>query len=266
MKEARNSLRFLGWHRVCVAKIFARIRIANEIHRGQRKMNMWLKASVAAAGMILLMGQAHANTILNFEDGEYPGLVAMGNSPGSPVPISAQLSNQFLSIFGASFSSNSAFVAVVNHSPTLTPSPPNVIGGTSDGALNYNSPIFVTFFLPSDTSMLATTDFVQVLGDLFPLNSGTATLTAFDAVGNQIGSTTAADAGAPGTGLTLSLSLVGIHSVEITETSATVGFDNFEFGNLTAVPTDVSVPEPLTLSIFGAGVAGAVALRRRKKI
>lgn len=31
------------------------------------------------------------------------------------------------------------------------------------------------------------------------------------------------------------------------------------------VPTSTAVPEPLTLSLFGAGLAGAVAMRRRKK-
>jgi hypothetical protein len=34
-------------------------------------------------------------------------------------------------------------------------------------------------------------------------------------------------------------------------------------GNLTM--TVAQVPEPLTLSVFGAGLAGAAAIRRRKK-
>jgi PEP-CTERM motif len=227
-------------------------------------MNFSLKAAVAITTM-MIAGHTQANTILNFENGEFTGLVAMGNSPGSPVPASAQLSNQFLSTFGASFSSGSNFVAVVDHDATFTPSPPNVIGGTAGGNLSYNTPIFVSFFIPANTATLAMTNFVQVLGDLIPLGSGTATLTAFNAVGTQIGSVTEPDVGPLGTGLTLSLSVAGIHSVEITETSGTVGFDNFEFGALTAVPSLSAVPEPSTWAMMILGFAGIGFMAYRRK-
>ena len=36
-------------------------------------------------------------------------------------------------------------------------------------------------------------------------------------------------------------------------------------GTVVGTPPPAGVPEPITLSIFGAGVAGAVVLRRRKK-
>ena len=238
---------------------------------GERRMSNRIRASVVAAMTAMLAGQAHADTILNFENGEFPGLVAMGNSPGAAVPTSAQLSNQFLASVGASFSSGTGFVAVVDHDAVYTPSPPNVIGGTSGGALDYNSPIFVAFFLPSDTSTPAITNFVQVLGDLIPDNSGSATLTAFDASGTQIGSITQPDFGPPGTGLTLSLSVAGIHSLEITEITGTIGFDNFEFGDLTAVPAVAGsasgVPEPATWTVMLLGLAGVgfMAHRRRSK-
>lgn len=39
----------------------------------------------------------------------------------------------------------------------------------------------------------------------------------------------------------------------------------FEFDNVAYSADPVSVPEPLTLSLFGAGLAGAAAMRRRKK-
>jgi|SRR5690242_20548012 len=56
-------------------------------------------------------------------------------------------------------------------------------------------------------------------------------------------------------------------------TVSALGLTNFgQFGNsyieaadFTEVGT-VGVPEPLTLSLFGAGLAGAVAMRRRKKV
>jgi PEP-CTERM motif len=46
------------------------------------------------------------------------------------------------------------------------------------------------------------------------------------------------------------------------------GVDNFAFSEAAVfdpVSTPVSTPEPLTLSLFGAGLAGAVAMRRRSK-
>ena len=69
-------------------------------------------------------------------------------------------------------------------------------------------------------------------------------------------------------GSTGALDVVGVTDVGASIASATIfagnngfddiGVDDVRFGPVTAVP------EPLTLSIFGAGVVGAAALRRRK--
>jgi hypothetical protein len=210
-------------------------------------------ATLFALAATLIASHAQADTLLTFED---PQFTAMSNSPGSAVPVSAQLSNQYLAVNGALFASGAGYVAIVDHDPVFTPSPPNVIGGTNaNGTLNYDAPIFVSFFLPSSTSTLAITNSVKVLGDLIPLGSGSATLTAFDAFGNVIGTNTQPDTGPIGTGLTLSITTSGIHSVEITETNDTIGFDNFQFGPLSAVPTS-AVPEPSTWAMILLGFAG----------
>jgi hypothetical protein len=63
----------------------------------------------------------------------------------------------------------------------------------------------------------------------------------------------------------LALSLAGIHSVSFSGTSQKVGFDNFEFGDLSA-PGGGAVPEPTSwaLMILGLGGAGAMLRRRRQ--
>ena len=105
-------------------------------------MNHLIKVTFAVA-TLALAGQAHAATIITFEEA---GLVAMGNSPGTVVPVGAQLSNQFLATNGVSFSSGAGYAAVVDHGqlPIYTPTPPNLIGGTTAGGnLDYSATIVV---------------------------------------------------------------------------------------------------------------------------
>ena len=215
--------------------------------------------AVMAAAIATLAVPAAANTLITFET-----LPGMGNAPGAPVPLASQLSTQFLATNGVTFSSGAGYVAVVDHVPgcggTCTPTPPNIIGGTAaNGTLDYNAPITASFFSTANTGVKATTGFVKVLGETFP-DGSTVTLEAFGVGGNLIGSVSVSEGTVFGQGATLSLSLAGIQSVRISSNSGTVGFDNFEFGDLTAV-----VPEPASwaMMIAGFGLAGAAARRRR---
>lgn len=217
-------------------------------------------AFLFASAAISFAAPVSATTTLTFDT-----LIAMPNSSGSPVPVVSQLSTTYLSTNGVSFSSGSAFVAVVDHyfDPAATPTPPNIIAGTNAaGQIDYNAPIVAAFFNPANTGQKATTNFVKVLADRFPLGSGFVTLEAFDIGGNLLGTISAPDTGPIGTGASLNLSLSGIHSVRFFSNNRTVGFDNFEFGDLTV---GGAVPEPATwtMLIAGFGTVG-FAMRRRR--
>ena len=230
-------------------------------------MRSQLQTALWAATAALLLSAGAASASVNLITFEEPGITAMSNSQGAAVPVGAQLSNLFLNTLGASFSSGAGYVAVVDHGfPALTPTAPNIIGGTNaDGTLNYGALITVSFYDPTNTGNQATTDHVKVLGDLYPLGFGTVTLSAFDRFGAFLGSVTDTDDKPFGQGPVLELNLAGIQSVTFGGTSGTVGFDNFEFNTVTAAPLAGGVPEPASwaLMIAGFGLAGA-SLRRRR--
>ncbi len=183
-----------------------------------------------AAVLGLAASLASADTLITFE--EAVGITAMANS-FVVVPQSARLSDQYLAM-GALFSSTAGHVAVVDHyppDPAATPTPPNIIGGVrADGVLDYAAPVEIRFVMPGNAAVLATTSSVSVLVDRFPQNAGTITMTAFDAGGAVLGSVSAADVGAIGTGASLSLSLAGIHRVVLSNDNGTAGYDNVGFG------------------------------------
>jgi len=221
----------------------------------------------ATAGIMLSTSTQSATVTIDFDS-----LPAMNNSPGSSVPIANQLSDQFVTINGASFQSQAEYVAVVDHNTPpgcgltecLTVSMPNIIGGVrSDGTLSYGTPITISFFVPSNPTTKGITDVVSIRGDMVPLAGATATMEAFNAAGQSIGTATANDTS---DGLSLSINASGIHSLMLTQNSAsgtidgTIGFDNLEFNEVTAVPV------PAGVWLFGSGLLGLIRIARRKKV
>lgn len=228
-------------------------------HRRYNMTSLVRKSAIVLVAGFIVSSAAEA-AFINFDS-----LPGMFNSPGSTVPTESRLSNSFLSMFGVSFSSSTDYVAVVNHSPYPTVSTPNVIGGvTVDGRLSYGMPIEFTFFDPANSTTIGVTNFVSIRGEQAPLFGATATMEAFDILGNSLGSTTASDST---DGLTLSLAFEGIHSIRLTQNSAgfgydgTIGFDNLSFNTVTAVP----VPAAVWLFTSGLLVLAGGRLRSRPR-
>jgi len=219
----------------------------------------YLPVLLRAAALAILLGvplPAAAVTI-DFDD-----LAAMVNSPGDAVPMANRLSTELLASVGVAFTSVADFVAVVVHAPDLTTSMPNVIGGVnSAGGLSYGSPVFISFFDPADPTAKAVTDFVSIRGDRVPVADASATMEAFDANGGLLGFVTAPDSEV---GLTLSLSIPGIHMVRLTQDSAstlydgTIGFDDLTFNPVQAIPE----PPRLALVLTGLTSLGLGGRRR----
>lgn len=215
-----------------------------------------IKPAPAACTLVCILGfalEAGAATI------DFESLPGMPNAI-VPVPTASQLSDQFLSTFGVSFSSGSPYVAVVDLGFGHATSGINAIGGsTPGGLLTYDGafPIFATFFDPSHPTTPGVTDFVSLRIDQFGTSGLSIRLNAFDIAGQLIGSFSTPDIG----GATLQISTPGIHSVQFIGTTDSTGaaVDDFIFNPV------VPVPEPATSLLFAVGlVGGALTLCRRK--
>lgn len=212
---------------------------------------MTLRYIAAASVAFCLATVANAATVITFEESP-SGLTAMVNSPGTAVPLASQLTTQYLASSGVSFTSLAGYAALVNHGAgNPTASVPNIIGGTtSDGRLDYDGAITISFFDIANLSVKAATDSFKIQGDWVPLGSGQVFATAFDADGNVLASTSDTDDKVFGvSGPVLQFDIVGIHSVVISGDNGTVGFDQLEYGALTPVP------EPGAWMLLAGGLA-----------
>ena len=193
---------------------------------------LFLVVIVATAG---LPGAAGAAIVLNFDD--LPGTTAYSN--GQPVPLADQLSYKYQPTDGIRFASISNYVAVGDYGASA-PSQPNAIAGTSAaGTFDYAAPVYFTFWDPSDTSLLATTDFFSMRGDLDATGGGVSvTVSAYGLDGTLLGSDTEIDNG----GETWTLSFPGIYTVRFPGTSADPSYGGIALDDVTF--DAVTVPEP----------------------
>ena len=195
---------------------------------------------------LLFASVCHAQEVLTID---FDSIQGMRNLPGSSVPESSRLTDQFLSSHGVSFLSEAGYAAVCIHegvgtsSPMPTQSPPNILGGTTaDGKIAYSGPITITFHDPTDPARSAVTDFVKIRGEMAPVDGASAKMEAFGLDGKLLGSVSDFDSSA---GLTLSLSLPGIHSIRLTQQNSgepfgTIGYDNLEFHRVSATALELA--------------------------
>ncbi len=163
------------------------------------------------------------------------GITPGTSQQGAGVQTGARLSTQLQMSRGVSFSSTAAYVAVVNLTSGHATSGAIGIGGVdSSNIIRYNQPVVIRFTMPGSPSIPAVTNFVSIRGDQRPA-TGSATMEAFDANGALIGTVTAADVAG---GLTLSLSVPGIHSIRLTQTRSDIAFDDLQFDHLRAAASD----------------------------
>ena len=228
-----------------------------------------LAVAVILASLAASRATASIN-LIDFEDYATRGITPMSNSPGASVPgapmdsTTARLHGQYYSDLGVVFSSTEPYVAVVGGSTGFAG--PTGIGGVAAGdLLSYADPVKIEFFVPgSGTPIPLTYNYVSIQADTTGIN-GSATLTAFDVLGNAIASQTLVDVG----GEVWTINLPGIHSVEFDfpgqpqyGSGTGIALDNLQFGD-----RDGAAPEPASVIAWGgllSSAAGAIVFAKAR--
>ena len=215
-----------------------------------------LKAFLTITCAILVTHALYAQSQLTTLD--FNGLTAMADIPGSPVPVSARLSDQFLGSDGVLFNSDSGspYVAVVSFGDGNI----GIASVDADNKLSYDrdTGFSVAFFLPSDPSILAATDQVSIRFNSRGRIDQIAAMETFDADGLRIsgdyrltgqGDYPLANGPYPSGPV--------IHSARF---SGGVGWDDLTFSAALS-----PVPEPSVLAIGALGAVLLLAARLRAR-
>jgi len=115
----------------------------------------------------------------------------------------------------------------------------------------------LSFFIPG-TIQKATTDFVSMKFDTIS-TSGNVLIEGFNSDGKSVGKASASDKSG-----SVSLSVSEIHSIRISQDSATVGFDDLMFNPLSPVSPISAIPEPATAATMVLGLVAVLASARRR--
>ena len=124
----------------------------------------------------------------------------------------------------------------------------------ANGLVSYSTFINAIFTVPGNPFAPAVTDFVSVQGDLLSTNPGAPlTLIGYDRLGNVL----AIDQKPESPGVVLSLSVPGIHGVQILGDGSTA-FDNFTLNGTQLIP------EPSSIALLAIGAIALAAARCRR--
>lgn len=219
-------------------------------YNGEKKVKKLL--SLATAGLLALAATSASATVINF-DVDQADYVAPEAGSHSYVVVTDQFSS-----LGVLFSDlDYPTLGVVVGSSLYGGSTPNLMySNNGSGSYDTLTRIAMDFVDPFDSG---NNGYVTSISGFWTDAGMGATLTAFDADGNQIGqAATTTSFGAE----TLALSGIGqISRVEWITSNAT-GLDDLEFGAVTAYSEPV--PEPAMLALFGLGLVGFGVARKRK--